>query len=400
VAALVSRSTAAPVAGLAAVATLVAIVLVAASMFRGDFTNSVPLTVISDRAGLVMNPDAKVQLLGVQIGRVSSIEDLPNGRAALHLAIDPGQLRDIPANVVVDIASPTVFGAKTVQLMVPADPSPQTLSPGQTLTAEQVTVEFNTIFEKLSTLLSAIEPVKLNQTLSALSAALSGRGEHLGNSLAALDNTLARIDPSLPNLSHDLEVAPGVVDAYADASQNLLTIASSASRISQTIVDKKDDLDAILISAIGLADAGTDVVGANGQGLQDTLHLLVPTTDLTNEYNRGLNCALGGLLEIQKTTPLSEPGVMLSIGFTGARERYRYPKNLPKVAATGGPICNGLPKIPFGSNPPFVVTDSGTNPMDFGQQGALTWNSDALKQYLFGPLDGPPRNSAQIGQPG
>jgi phospholipid/cholesterol/gamma-HCH transport system substrate-binding protein len=27
-------------------------------------------------------------------------------------------------------------------------------------------------------------------------------------------------------------------------------------------------------------------------------------------------------------------------------------------------------------------------------------NADGLKQMLFGPLDGPPRNSAQIGQPG
>lgn len=28
------------------------------------------------------------------------------------------------------------------------------------------------------------------------------------------------------------------------------------------------------------------------------------------------------------------------------------------------------------------------------------WNSDLLKQWLFGPVDGPPRNSAQIGQSG
>jgi hypothetical protein len=27
-------------------------------------------------------------------------------------------------------------------------------------------------------------------------------------------------------------------------------------------------------------------------------------------------------------------------------------------------------------------------------------NSDALKEALFGPIDGPPRNSAQIGMPG
>ena len=27
-------------------------------------------------------------------------------------------------------------------------------------------------------------------------------------------------------------------------------------------------------------------------------------------------------------------------------------------------------------------------------------NSDGLKQLLYGPIDGPPRNTAQIGQPG
>jgi phospholipid/cholesterol/gamma-HCH transport system substrate-binding protein len=27
-------------------------------------------------------------------------------------------------------------------------------------------------------------------------------------------------------------------------------------------------------------------------------------------------------------------------------------------------------------------------------------NFDGLKQLLYGPIDGPPRNSAQVGQPG
>ena len=45
------------------------------------------------------------------------------------------------------------------------------------------------------------------------------------------------------------------------------------------------------------------------------------------------------------------------------------------------------------------MTDTGINPWQYGNQGILL-NSDGLKQLLFGPLDGPPRNTAQIGQPG
>ena len=101
--------------GLATVAVIAGIVAVAVGLFRGSFTEAVPVTVVSRRAGLVMNPDAKVKMRGVQVGKVASIESRPNGQAALHLAMDPSQLGLIPANVLVDITSTTVFGAKFVE---------------------------------------------------------------------------------------------------------------------------------------------------------------------------------------------------------------------------------------------------------------------------------------------
>ena len=111
-----------PLMGVVLVAAIVAVFVLAATLFRGGFSDSVPVTVLSDRAGLVMNPDAKVQIRGVQVGKVASIEGLPNGQAALHLAMDPSRLDAIPANALVDIASPTVFGAKQVQFVFPDEP--------------------------------------------------------------------------------------------------------------------------------------------------------------------------------------------------------------------------------------------------------------------------------------
>ena len=120
-----------------------------------------------------MNPDAKVQVRGVQVGKVASIEETPNGQAALHLAMDPSRLDAIPANALVDIASPTVFGAKQVQFVFPDDPSPESLRAGQVLDAQHVMVEVNTVFEQLTSVLSTIEPAKLNATLGAIASALS-----------------------------------------------------------------------------------------------------------------------------------------------------------------------------------------------------------------------------------
>jgi phospholipid/cholesterol/gamma-HCH transport system substrate-binding protein len=388
-----------PLVGLASILVVVAIVAVALNLFRGGFTTSVPVTIISDRAGLVMNPDARVKMRGVQVGKVASIQELPAGRAALHLAMDPSQLHLIPSNVLVDVASTTVFGAKFVQLVAPANPSSEPLEAGAVLDAKNVTVEINTVFQQLTQVLSSIQPEKLNETLGAIATAFNGRGEKIGQTLADLDAYLAKTEPSLGALGHDLAVAPDVFNAYGDASSDLVDTVKNSTKISQTIVDEQNNLDAFLVSAIGLADTGNDVIGTNRQALTDVLHLLVPTTDLTNEYAPAINCTLGGMADLTHQPPLPAPGILVSVGLTLGIERYRYPTNLPKVAATGGPQCSGLPHLPMNAQAPWVVTDDGANPLQYGNPGIMA-NSDAVKQLLYGPIVGPPRNTAQIGMPG
>ncbi|MFV8054755.1 MCE family protein [Mycobacterium sp. 48b] len=386
-------------AGSVTVAVIVAVVASVVVMFRGGLATTVPLTVISARAGLVMNPDAKVKLLGVEIGHVESIENQPGGNALLRLAIDSRQFAQIPANAKVEISSATVFGAKSVELIPPADPSPEKMQAGQVLDSDRVTVEFNTVFENLTAVLRKVDPAKMNETLRAIAEAINGRGARFGTAMRDLDAMLAGMEPSLPTLSHEMETAPTVLNAYADAAPDLLNIADNAASMSQTVVDQQRDLDAFLVSTIGLADVGQDVVSTNRQSTTDLVHILVPTTSLTDRYNQALTCGLAGMVHMSQGPPFPEPGLVLSIGFLLGRERYRFPSNLPKVAATGGPQCHDLPNLPFGTRAPFVVADVGANPWQYGNQGILL-NSDGLKQVLFGPIDGPPRNTAQIGQPG
>jgi phospholipid/cholesterol/gamma-HCH transport system substrate-binding protein len=108
---------------------------------------------------------------------------------------------------------------------------------------------------------------------------------------------------------------------------------------------------------------------------------------------------LAGLVQIGHNPPLSEPSINISASLTWGGERYRYPTNLPKVAATGGPRCMGMPVLPFNTAPAQLITDIGADPVGYGNPQLLI-NSDLLKQLLYGPIAGPPRNSAQVGQPG
>ena len=206
-------------------------------------------------------------------------------------------------------------------------------------------------------------------------------------------------EPSLPNMARDIENTAVVAGGYADAAPDLLRTLDNTTQISQSIIDEEQNLDAFLVSMIGLADTGNEVIGGNQPALSEVLRLLAPTTDLLNEYAPGLNCALEGMLFVKNQPPLPDPGVLVNVAFTLGIERYRYPQNLPKVAAKGGPNCMGLPYIGFGNRAKYLVTDTNANPWQYGNQGILL-NSDGLKQMLFGPLDGPPRNTTQVGQPG
>ena len=107
------------------VLVIAAITALTALLFSGTLRKTVPLTLVSDRAGLVMEDGAKVKLRGVQIGEVTSIgPDRTVGGAnlsKLNLKIDPGPFQYLPSNVEAEIKSSTAFGAKYVDLIVPGD---------------------------------------------------------------------------------------------------------------------------------------------------------------------------------------------------------------------------------------------------------------------------------------
>ncbi len=76
---------------------------------------------------------------------------------------------------------------------------------------------------------------------------------------------LAKINPSLPNLSHDIEAAVPTFTAYGDAAPDLVGTFDNSIRLSNSIVEEQQHLDEFLISSIGLADIGNEVIGGNRQ---------------------------------------------------------------------------------------------------------------------------------------
>ena len=376
-------------------AAILAALLVAAVVFTylaytAAFTSTDKVTVTSPRAGLVMDRDAKVKYRGIQIGEVESIE-YAGDQAKLTLAINSNELRFIPSNAVVRIASTTVFGAKSVEFVPPEKPSGSALRSGAQVQASAVQLEVNTLFQTLTDVLHKIDPVHLNGTLSALAEGLRGHGDDLGALLAGLNYYLQQLNPKLPTLQQDFQKTGVVANIYGDAGPDLARILDNVPAISDTIVDEQDNLNATLLAATGLANNGTETLEPAENDYIAAVNRLRAPLKVAGDYSPEFGCILEGTGQaVDFFAPIiggTRPGLFVSSNFLPGSPAYTYPESLPIVNASGGPNCRGLPNVPTkqlgGSwyKSPFLVTDNAYVP--YQPNTELQFDAPSTAQFLF-----------------
>jgi phospholipid/cholesterol/gamma-HCH transport system substrate-binding protein len=340
--------------------------------FRGDLTHEDQLTLLASRAGLVVDPGSKVTFNGVQIGRVAQIgtvDDSGVQKARLRLEVEPRYLKFIPANVDVQIRATTVFGNKYISFSSPERPAAERLSPHQTIDVSSVTTEFNSLFETVTQIAEQVDPVKLNQTLTATAEALSGLGDAFGQSLINGDRILADLNPQLPRIRRDNQLLAGLAEVYADASPDLWDALDNGARTAETFNDHRTDLDAALMGAVGFADSAADSFERSGAYLVRGAEDLVATSTLLDDYQGMIFCTIRNFNQIQGRVARTLGGNGYSLAtssgtIAGAGNPYIYPDNLPRVNARGGP--EGRPgcwqTITRDLWPaPFLVMDTGAS---------------------------------------
>jgi phospholipid/cholesterol/gamma-HCH transport system substrate-binding protein len=335
--------------------------------FNETFTPTVPVTLTADRSGLVMEPNAKVKMRGVQVGHVATITG-GTGATSLQLDIDPDQIQHIPANVTARIDTASLFGQKFVDLVYPSDPSPQRLSAGAVLKSQNVTVEVNTLFENVVKLVKQIDPYKLNAVLSALSEGLRGRGEQIGQSITDTNEVLLAVNSRTDTMREDFRSLKNLADTYSVAAPDLIATVDALSTTATTVTTKAGQIDQLLVGVAGLSRSGIGLLGPNKDNFIQTVNLLEPTTSLLMKYNPELTCMLVGA---QKTNDgLSQmlggsngKSLIMDAALMLGDDPYRYPDNLPIVAAKGGPGgkpgCGSLPDVAQNWPVRYLVADTG-----------------------------------------
>ncbi len=270
----------------------------------------------------------------------------------------------------------TLFGERFVALVPPGNPSAKPLGPGSVIPEDRSenAVELQQVLDNVLPLLTAVQPQKLSATLSAVSRALEGRGDQLGDTLTRLDAHLREFNPHLPALNRDLKELVKVSHLYADAAPDILTALTDFTTTSGTLAEKEAELSGTLGATTRTAQDLTAFLRQNKDNIIRLGATSRPTLELLAEYSPSFPCTLRTLAQFVPAMDkalgkgTNRPGLHVNVTTVPARGAYVPGRDAPPTApaaaraATPCPTSAPPPHPPPGPPPPPTRTSGPPTP--------------------------------------
>ncbi|MEV0842686.1 MCE family protein [Actinocatenispora sera] len=337
--------------GVGFIVLVAALLAAAVGAYQKVFTPAVWVTVVADHTGLQVDRNADVKLRGVVVGQVREIS--ANGqRAKLRLALDPGSVPRIPSNVTATMLPKTLFGEKYVSLDAPVRPSGRPITAGAVVHQDRSAraVELERVLDRALPLLKAVPPEKVSATLTALAAALRGRGDQLGDTLVTLDKYLKTLNANMPTIQSDIRKLSDVLDTYTGALPDLMAILRNLTVTSSTVAEQREQLAAFWSDTTGLADTATPFLQRHEGRLIQLGQVSRPLLDVLAEYSPEYPCLTAGAVRLQRNIEGAFDTGRLHITLEITKDSGKYVAgDEPANLADTGPNCRGLPNpaVPY-----------------------------------------------------
>ncbi|MER8232416.1 MCE family protein [Streptomyces sp. NPDC101490] len=353
----------------------------AVAVYDKKFTDSDPITVETGSIGNEMHLGAEVKLRGVVIGEVRAIDAIDGG-ARLTLAMKPGTLSHVPSDVRAQMLPTTLFGERFVALVPPGDTSAGTLDPGAVIPEDRSSnaVELQQVLDNVLPLLTAVQPQKLSATLSAVSQALEGRGDKLGETLDRLDAHLTRFNPHLPALTRDLKELVKVSHIYADAAPDIVTALTDFTTTSGTLAEQEAALAGTLGATTRTSEDLTAFLRQNKNNIIRLSATSRPTLELLAEYSPAFPCTLRTLAQFVPAMDKAlgkgtdRPGLHVEVTTVPSRGAYVPGRDKPSYTSGGGPACYPVPYLGVPAAPAArasAAADQNLGPANSAQENDL-----------------------------
>ncbi|MEE1927045.1 MCE family protein [Streptomyces sp. TRM 70351] len=338
---------------LAGVVFLLVPVLLAAlsvAVHQQAFTPSDTVVVETTTVGKEMHPRAEVKLRGVVVGQVEQITTDGDG-ARLTLAMEPGSLERVPANVRAQLLPTTLFGLRYVALVPPADPAGEPLRAGAVIPQDRSenAIELEQALDNLLPLFTAVKPEKLSATLTAVATALDGRGEQLGETLVRLDAYLSELNPHLPALNRDLRELVKAGNLYADAAPDIVDALADLTTTTATLAERRSRLNSVYASVTTGSQDLTTFLRQNQENLIRLAAASRPTLETLGRYAPSFPCTLRTLADFVPAMDKAlgkgtdRPGLRVDVEVVPSRGAYQPGADTPRYEGGDGPRCYSVP---------------------------------------------------------
>jgi virulence factor Mce-like protein len=365
------------------------------AIYNKTFINVVHVKLETDKVGNQLAPPADVKIRGLIVGEVRSVSS-DGDHATVDLALNPDSVRLIPSNVTARLLPKTLFGEKYVDLVTPSSPE-RPIRANDVISQDRSTVaiELERVLADLLPLLRTVKPEKLNATLNALSTALEGRGNALGDNLVRVDRYFEQFNPHLDKLNADITGLADVFPIYADAAPDLLRLLRNSAVTATTFSERAQVYAGFLAGTTGFANTTREILTENENRIIQLGQVSRPLLQVLAKYAPEYPCLLAGLRDANSNDP-SKPGAIggafvkgyLDITLEVVPQRGPYTKGEePAWGEKSGPNCRGIPNPPHNqSNPdPSVRLRDGSNGPEAGSPPA---SGRSLPSMLVDPTSG------------
>ena len=230
-------------------------------------------------------------------------------------------------------------------------------------------------------LLQAVPPQDLALTLNALSTALEGRGERLGENATLVNDYFTELNPAMPTIQADISGLADVASLYADAAPDLLRILRAQSVTTATLVEKQDVLASFLAGTAGFATTTNQVLTENEARIIRLGEVSRPTLEVFAKYSPNYPCFLRGLVEWEPRIreAFADNGLTITLEVVPQRPAYQVGEE-PAFEEDRMLGCYGLP------NPP--VPFAGEVNRDGSDNGGHNYALSRVPSALLGPTSG------------
>ncbi|WP_106400811.1 MCE family protein [Actinocorallia populi] len=249
-----------------------------------------------DQAGQGLDTHSEVKIRGVEVGRVTSVDLAPDGRAVVGLRIDDGVRIPVSAEATVEAVS--VFGPKDV-VIEPGEGEGigPFLDDGMSIARTVEPIDPADTARPAYELANAFDPAEFGALLDTFSQAVSGRGEQLGRTVDNSAEVLDVMAGSTDVTRGLLQDAGDLAETFGDRGESLASTAADADALLATAGTRPERYTALLDQAIEASDEVTAFLRDNRENTRHVVDAGTRAAAVLNAQLKNLPVLVDGLAD-------------------------------------------------------------------------------------------------------